>query len=90
MRTVLAALILIVSTQFAVAHEVQTYPEFEIREDIMRLQINYWELVQQLEYAHNDLRLRVYEEIADILQKLREHTATLLELDAKVHAQDPH
>ena len=90
MRTVLAALILIVSTQFTHAHDVETYPEFEIREDIMRLQINYWELTQQLEYAAPELRLRVYEEIADILQKLRDHTAKLLELDAKIHAQDPH
>ena len=90
MRTLLAALILLFTAQFTHAHDTQTYPEFEIREDIMRLQINYWELVQQLEYAHNDLRLRVYEEIADILQKLREHTATLLELDVKIHTAEPH
>ena len=90
MRTLLVTLILLFTAQFTGAHEVQTYPEFEIREDIMRLQINYWELVQQLEYANPELRLRVYEEIADILQELRDHTAKLLEIDSTIHAQDPH
>ena len=90
MRTLLAALIVIITTQFTLAHEVQTYPEFEIREDIMRLQINYWELTQQLEYAAPELRLRVYEEIADVLEQLRDATVKLLELDAKIHTQEPH
>lgn len=90
MRTLLATLIIILSAQFTGAHEVQTYPEFEIREDIMRLQMNYWELIQQLEYANNELRLRVYEEIAEILGEIRRHTAQLLDIDTAVHSQDPH
>lgn len=72
------------------SHDVQTYPEFEIREDILRLQMNYWELTQQLEYAKPELRLRIYEEIADLLQKLRDHTAKMLEIDSAIHSQDPH
>ena len=72
------------------SHDVQTYPEFEIREDILRLQMNYWELTQQLEYAKPELRLRIYEEIAEILQKLRDHTAKMLEIDSAIHSRDPH
>ena len=56
----------------------------------MRLQLNYWELTQQLEYANPELRLRVYEEIADVLQKLRNATAKMLEIDSEIHGRDPH
>lgn len=90
MRTLLVTLILLFTAQFTGAHDVETYPEFEIREDIMRLQLNYWELIQQLEYANNELRLRVYEEIGEILGEIRRHTAELLDIDATLHAQDPH
>ena len=90
MRTLLVTLILLFTAQFTGAHETQTYPEFEIREDIMRLQINYWELTQQLEYAGPELRLRVYGEMGDILEQLRDATVRLLELDVKIHTQEPH
>jgi len=64
-----------------------TFEEYEIREDLMQSQINLWELIQQLEYASPDLRLKVYEEIGQMLAHIKEITVRLLEMDAAKHSK---
>jgi hypothetical protein len=96
MRTLCIVLILCVVCWRAEAQQLQpplrqdhtlTFEEYQIREDLMQSQINLWELIQQLEYAQPPLRLRIYEEIGEMLARIREITVRLLELDQAKHSR---
>ena len=49
-----------VMTVCAMAFHDNTYAVFELREQLLRLTLNLWELLAQLEYASEPLRQRVY------------------------------
>lgn len=97
MRTLLASLIVVLlCVDTADSQQLQpplatdhtlTFEEYQTREDLMQSQINLWELIQQLEYASPELRLRVYEEIGQMLAHIKAITVRLLELDAAKHSK---
>ena len=78
-------LTLAVMTTCAVAFHDNTYAVFELREQLLRLTLNLWELLAQLEYASESLRQRVYLDIAMIQSDIRDTIAQLIELDAQQH-----
>ena len=53
-------------TTCAMAFHDNTYAVFELREQLLRLTLNLWELLAQLEYASEPLRQRVYLDIAGV------------------------
>jgi hypothetical protein len=65
-------------------HE-NTFLVFELREQLLRLTLNLWELLQQLEYASEPLRQRVYLDIAVIQSEIQHTIAELIRLDSLQH-----
>ena len=72
-------------TVCAMAFHDNTFVVFELREELLRLTLNLWELFNQLEYASEPLRQRVYLDIADIQAGINSVIAQLIELDVLEH-----
>jgi hypothetical protein len=72
-------------TTCAVAFHDNTYAVFELREQLLRLTLNLWELLAQLEYASDALRQRVYLDIAGVQSDIRDTMAELMRLDRLQH-----
>jgi hypothetical protein len=82
LRTLLT---LAVMTTGAIAGHENTYAVFELREQLLRLTLNLWELLDQLVYASEPLRQRVYLDIANIQSEIRDTIAELMRLDSQEH-----
>ena len=78
-------LTLAVMTTCAVAFHDNTYAVFELREQLLRLTLNLWELLDQLRYASEPLRQRVYLDIAHIQSEIQDTIAELMRLDSLEH-----
>ena len=74
-----------VMTTCAMAMHENTYAVFELREQLLRLTLNLWELLDQLRYASDSLRQRVYLDIAVIQSGIRDTIAELMRLDSLEH-----
>ena len=72
-------------TTGAVAFHENTYAVFELREQLLRLTLNLWELLDQLRYASEPLRQRVYLDIAHIQSEIVSTIAELIRLDSLQH-----
>jgi len=72
-------------TTCAVAFHDNTYAVFELREQLLRLTLNLWELLAQLEYASEPLRQRVYLDMAGVQSDIRDTIAELMRLDRLEH-----
>ena len=81
-RTLLMYSMLVVC---AVAFHDNTYAVFELREQLLRLTQNLWELLAQLEYASEPLRQRVYLDIAGVQSDIRDTMTELMRLDRLQH-----
>ena len=81
-RTLLMYSMLVVC---AVAFHDNTYAVFELREQLLRLTQNLWELLAQLEYASEPLRQRVYLDIAGVQSDIRDTIDELMRLDRLQH-----
>jgi len=66
-------------------HE-NTYAVFELREQLLTLTLNLWELLDQLRYASEPLRQRVYLEIGMIQSEIASTIAELMRLDSLQHS----
>jgi type II secretory pathway component PulK len=78
-------LTLAVMTTCAMAFHDNTYAVFELREQLLRLTLNLWELLAQLEYASEPLRQRVYLDIAHIQSEIDHTIVELMRLDTLQH-----
>ena len=74
-----------VMTTCALAMHENTYAVFELREQLLRLTLNLWELLDQLRYASEPLRQRVYLDIAVIQSEIMNTIAELIRLDGLEH-----
>ena len=74
-----------VMTTCALAMHDNTYAVFELREQLLRLTLNLWELLDQLRYASEPLRQRVYQDIAVIQSEIINTIAELIRLDSQEH-----
>jgi len=74
-----------VMTTCAFAMHGDTYAVFELREQLLRLTLNLWELLDQLRYASEPLRQRVYQDIAHIQSEIWDTVAELMRLDSLEH-----
>jgi len=74
-----------VLTTCAFAMHDNTYAVFELREQLLTLTLNLWELLDQLVYASEPLRQRVYLDIAHVQSEIRDTIAELLRLDRLEH-----
>ena len=74
-----------VITTCAAAFHDNTFAVFELREQLLRLTLNLWELLAQLEYASEPLRQRVYLDIAHVQSEITSTIAELLRLDTLQH-----
>jgi len=72
-------------TVCALAMHDDTYAVFELREQLLRLTLNLWELLDQLRYASDPLRQRVYQDIAVIQSEIISTIAELMRLDGLEH-----
>jgi hypothetical protein len=72
-------------TVCAIAGHDNTYAVFELREQLLRLTLNLWELLDQLVYASEPLRQRVYLDIAHIQSEITSTIAELMRLDRLEH-----
>ena len=72
-------------TVCALAMHDDTYAVFELREQLLRLTLNLWELLDQLRYASEPLRQRVYLDIAHIQSEIASTIAELMRLDSLEH-----
>jgi len=72
-------------TVCAIAMHDNTYAVFELREQLLTLTLNPWELLDQLRYASEPLRQRVYLDIAMIQSEIRDTIAELIRLDRLEH-----
>ena len=72
-------------TVCASAFHLNTYAVFELREQLLRLTLNLWELLAQLEYASESLRQRVYLDIGVIQSEIADTIAELMRLDTLQH-----
>jgi hypothetical protein len=72
-------------TVCAIAGHENTYAVFELREQLLRLTLNIWELLDQLQYASESLRQRVYLDMAMIQSEIASTIAELLRLDSLEH-----
>tara|TARA_R110000787_G_scaffold217186_1_gene326071 strand:- start:211 stop:489 length:279 start_codon:yes stop_codon:yes gene_type:complete len=82
LRVLLTLMILTTATY---AFHDNTYAVFELREQLLRLTLNLWELLAQLEYASEPLRQRVYLDMAVIQSEINHTIAELLRLDTLQH-----
>jgi hypothetical protein len=74
-----------VMTVCAFAFHENTYAVFELREQLLRLTLNLWELLDQLRYASEPLRQRVYQDMAVIQSEIINTIAELMRLDSLEH-----
>ena len=72
-------------TVCALAMHENTYAVFELREQLLRLTLNLWELLDQLRYASEPLRQRVYLDISVIQSEIASTIAELMRLDRLEH-----
>jgi hypothetical protein len=72
-------------TTCAMAFHDNTYAVFELREQLLRLTLNLWELLDQLRYASEPLRQRVYLDMAHIQSEITSTIAELIRLDSLEH-----
>ena len=72
-------------TVCAIAMHENTYAVFELREQLLTLTLNLWELFEQLEYAAEPLRQRVYLDIAHVQSEIADTIAELMRLDSLEH-----
>ena len=72
-------------TTCAMAFHENTFAVFELREQLLTLTLNLWELLEQLEYASEPLRQRVYLEIGMIQSEMASTIAELIRLDSLQH-----
>ena len=72
-------------TVCAFAFHENTYAVFELREQLLRLTLNLWELLDQLRYASEPLRQRVYQDIAGVQSEIASTIAELIRLDGLEH-----
>ena len=82
LRTLLT--LMTVTTATYAFHE-HTFAVFELREHLLMLTMNLWELFGQLEYAHPELRARVYQEIGLIQREIDLAIQELMRLDQLQH-----
>ena len=82
LRTLLT--LMTVTTATYAFHE-HTFAVFELREHLLMLTMNLWELFGQLEYAHPELRARVYQEIGLTQSEIASTIAELIRLDSLQH-----
>ena len=82
LRTLLIYSMLVVC---AVAFHDNTYAVFELREQLLRLTLNLWELLAPLEYASGPLRQRVYLDIGLVQAEIDHTMAELMRLDTLQH-----
>ena len=78
-------LTLAVMTTCAWAFHDNTYAVFELREQLLRLTLNLWELLDQLRYASEPLRQRVYMDMGMIQSEIVNTIAELMRLDSLEH-----
>ena len=72
-------------TTCAFAMHDNTYAVFELREQLLTLTLNLWELLDQLRYASDPLRQRVYLDMAVIQSEIINTIAELMRLDGLEH-----
>ena len=72
-------------TTCAMAMHGDTYAVFELREQLLTLTLNLWELLDQLRYASEPLRQRVYMDMAVIQSEIASTIAELMRLDSLEH-----
>jgi len=72
-------------TVCAIAFHENTYAVFELREQLLTLTLNLWELFEQLEYASDPLRQRVYLDIALVQAEIESIVRELMRLDSMEH-----
>ena len=72
-------------TVCAFAFHQNTYAVFELREQLLRLTLNLWELLDQLGYASEPLRQRVYLDMAHVQSEIADTIAELMRLDSLEH-----
>ena len=80
-----AVIIYAILTVCALAMHENTYAVFELREQLLRLTLNLWELLDQLRYASEPLRQRVYLDITHIQSDIVDTIAELVRLDSIEH-----
>ena len=80
-----AVVIYSILTVCAFAFHDNTYAVFELREQLLRLTLNLWELLDQLRYASESLRQRVYLDIGVIQSEIIDTIAELMRLDSVQH-----
>jgi len=74
-----------VMTTCAFAMHDNTFAVFELREQLLTLTMNLWELLDQLRYAAEPLRQRVYMDVAVIQSEIASTIAELMRLDSLEH-----
>jgi hypothetical protein len=72
-------------TVCAMAFHENTFAVFELREQLLTLTLNLWELLDQLRYASEPLRSRVYLDIAHVQSEIINTIAELMRLDSLEH-----
>jgi len=72
-------------TVCAIAFHENTFAVFELREQLLTLTLNLWELFEQLEYAADPLRQRVYLDIAHVQSEIINTIAELMRQDQLEH-----
>ena len=72
-------------TVCAIAGHENSYAVFELREQLLRLTLNLWELLDQLAYASESLRQRVYLDMGVIQSEIMHTMAELMRLDSLEH-----
>ena len=77
--------IYVILTVCAMAMHENSYAVFELREQLLRLTLNLWELLDQLQYASEPLRQRVYLDIVHIQSEIQGTIAELMRLDSIEH-----
>ena len=80
-----AVFIYVILTVCAIAGHENTYAVFELREQLLRLTLNLWELLDQLRYASEPLRQRVYLDMAHIQSEIIDTMSELMRLDSIEH-----
>ena len=80
-----AVVIYSILTVCAFAFHENTYAVFELREQLLRLTLNLWELLDQLRYASEPLRQLVYLDMGLIQSEIASTIAELIRLDSVEH-----
>jgi len=79
------AILYAIMTVCAVAFHEHTYAVWELRELLLERTLNLWELFEQLEYASDALRERVYLDIALVQSEINTIIEQLLRHDRSQH-----